>query len=210
VGAVNQLLAQRERIQTSGTQTLHLALRPGRELSLDPTSPDLADILREPRRTGNRRVGWIFRDIEARPDGELIFRAPLGSLHFKGEPKEIWPTALLEFPVSACRIARVVYEETLQPADAIVADLALIGARGWKLRPGSSAAIGPRTRMAEFDAAEDLVLERPLVFSFGELASQPDRCGYRLVERVYEAFGYRREAIPREFDAKAGRLVLSE
>lgn len=209
-GAVRRLLEQRERLQASGAQLLHVALRPGRELDLDIAGPDLADLLQEPRRTGNRRAGWIFRDVEARPDGELIFQAPLGSLHFKGEPKEIWSTALLELPVSACRIARAVYEGKLQPADVLAADLALIGARGWKLRPGSSAAVGPRTRSAEFDAAEDLVLERPLVFTFGELAAQPDRCGYRLVERVYEAFGYRRDAIPREFDARVGRLVLSE
>jgi len=208
--AARRLREERESLQASGLQTVQLAIFPARELDLDLASPDLADILRDPRRTGSRRVGWTFHDAEARPSGELIFRAPLGALHLKGEPQEIWPTALLELPVSACRVARAVYEGRLAPEDMLVTDLALIGARGWKLRPGSPAAIGPRTRSTTFDAAADLVLERPLVFSFKELSSLPDRCGYRLVERVYEAFGYRWNAIPREFDVRAGRLVLSE
>lgn len=61
-----------------------------------------------------------------------------------------------------------------------------------------------------FEESEDLLWEKPLVFSADEIENEPDRCGYRLVERVYEAFGYRREQIPAEFDTKSGRLLLPE
>jgi hypothetical protein len=53
-------------------------------------------------------------------------------------------------------------------------------------------------------------LESPLIFRFSEICALDDRCGYRRVERVYEAFGYRRDAIPKEFDSASGRLVLPE
>jgi hypothetical protein len=53
-------------------------------------------------------------------------------------------------------------------------------------------------------------LDTPLVFKAEEIEAEPDRCGCRLVERVYEGFGLGRDAIPREFDQEAGRLLLEE
>jgi len=55
-----------------------------------------------------------------------------------------------------------------------------------------------------------LLLTQPLIFQFEEMDTEPDRCGYRLVEQVYEAFGLRREDIPKLFDLETGRLVLPE
>ncbi len=60
----------------------------------------------------------------------------------------------------------------------------------------------------DIDRVKDLVVE--LEFSAEQIQQEPDRCGYRLVERVYEAFSYRREQIPEEFDQKTGRLILPE
>lgn len=39
---------------------------------------------------------------------------------------------------------------------------------------------------------------------------EPDRCGFRLVRRVYRAFGLRESDIPSEFDRRVGRLILPE
>jgi len=207
--AMYQVVEERQALQKAGEQVLWLSLRPARHLHLD-LDPERLLGLREPRATGNRAVGWNFREVEARNGGALVFRAPLGALYFKGDEREIWPAALLEYPVSAFRIARRIYEGVLEEADLIAADLALIGARGWKLRPGSQRAAGYRPPAAELGDLADAVLERPLVLTYGELAAHPDRGGYRLIERVYEVFGFRRDAIPREYDPASGRLVLPE
>jgi hypothetical protein len=62
----------------------------------------------------------------------------------------------------------------------------------------------------EYTTGDDLAWEDPLVFSLQEVIEEPDRCGFRLVRRVYEAFGFYEDAIPKEFDRKTGRLVLPE
>lgn len=55
----------------------------------------------------------------------------------------------------------------------------------------------------------DLIWE-PLVIPFGEIDEAPDHCGFRLVRRVYQAFGWRESAMPRQFDRETGRLILPE
>lgn len=48
----------------------------------------------------------------------------------------------------------------------------------------------------------------PLFFAAQELESEPDRCAFRLVARVYEdAFGLLEDNIPRQFDRKSGRYI---
>jgi hypothetical protein len=133
----------------------------------------------------------------------------LKALYWQGDEGELWPLALLEYPISAVRMARWFYQEILSMADLIVADLMVIGAYGWRLRPGSPMAPF-RHSPKMFTAAADVLWDAPSVFSFEEVSAKPDLCGYRLVEHVYTAFGYRRDAMPREFNEKAGRLALSE
>ena len=108
------------------------------------------------------------------------------------------------------RLARLVYEGELGHDDKVAADLMLLGLRGWSLRPNSPGGFHRLNSPHTFTDATDLVWDKPLLFEAQELADEPDRCGYRLVERVYEAFGFRREAIPREFDEASGRLLLPE
>lgn len=228
--ATDRLREDREKLGKKGAELFWLGIEPVRGIEFDLQDQRLVDFLTDPAQTGNRARGWSFarlaypprwskdalasdpedlRSVEIRRNGGLRFEAPLRSLHWKGEPRELWPYILLEYPVSAFRMARRIYEGHLRSEDLVLADVALTGLRGWKLRSGS-----PRTwdfqDPEEFTDANDLLFEKPLVFTFSDLDSEPDRCGYRLVERVYEAFGYGRDSIPPEFDQKTGRLVFSD
>lgn len=46
--------------------------------------------------------------------------------------------------------------------------------------------------------------------SYEEIRQAPDRCAFKLVRFVYEAFGFPDEAVSPEYDRKAGRLALPE
>lgn len=226
-----KVLEERNSVQRKDGHRLWIRLQPTAAIDLDVQDERFEELLLDPGASGNRAAGWSFArrthdlavrngrlvtdpadraQVEIRRDGGLVFAIALEQLYWKGDPQEIWPLMLLEYPVSAFRIARRVYDGKLEPLDRVVADLALFGLKGWKLRPGSP---GPWFRDHDpepFSESDDLTLEPPLVFKADEIASEPDRCGVRLVERVYEAFGHRREAIPSEFDRRAGRLVLPE
>ncbi len=228
--ATDRILGTRKAMQEKRKELFWLCFEPAARVEIDIQSRDLAELFQEPSLSGNRRSGWNFAQLEDRPsfrgstlagdpdapqyievrrNGGLLFQASLETMSWKGEEKELWPLILLEYPISAFRIARHIYQERLRPGDEVVVDLALFGVRGWKLRsgsPGSYPALRPRV----FSEADDFLLEKPFLFREEEIETEPDRCGYRLVERVYEAFGYRREAIPRELDRESGRLVLPE
>jgi hypothetical protein len=93
----------------------------------------------------------------------------------------------------------------------VVADLALFEARGSKLRPGAPGPFWSTNDAAVFDDASDLLSDHPLLFTAGEVIENPDRCAFRLVRRVYEAFGLRQDAIlPGVYDPAAGRLILED
>jgi hypothetical protein len=47
-----------------------------------------------------------------------------------------------------------------------------------------------------------------MVFSSQEVIDRPDRCAFRVVRRLYEAFGLSEDAIPHEYDREAGRLLF--
>lgn len=229
--AAERLLGRRTAVEKE-PGLFWLGIEPTREIEIDLHDPKYTEYLMDPAQTGNRRAGWSFakvtypltwrkdalvtnpddrRFIEIRRDGGLTFGLPLNGLWRGTEPREIWPYALLEYPVSAFRIARKIYEDKLQSSDVVLADLALIGIAGSKLRRSSPGTWDFQLEgMVEFRQSESLIWERPLQFPFGEVLAEPDRCGYRLVERVYEAFGYGRDAIPLEFDQKTGRLIFNE
>lgn len=154
-------------------------------------------------------------------DGGILFTAPL--IDFWWPPRRpedpnrlLWPYAVLEYPISVFRIAARLYsdphclEAAIRDETALIAHLAVFNLTGWALRPGS-----PRQWMYRapepipYTKGEDFILERPLIFSLEE-TEQPDRCGFRLIQRLYEAYGFSRDQIPQEFDQKAGRLILPE
>ena len=228
--ALGKVLVERKELQERGEKVLWLRLEPVASVAIDIQDPEVEELLQNPALTDNRRAGWNFskfreglvikkdkllaqpgqpRSAEIRKDGGLVFTVSLRALYWKGQPQEIWPYSLLEYPISAFRIARSMYQGKLAPGDPVIADLGLIGVKGWKLRPGSPG-WGGYSEPEVFMESEDLVWEKPLLFTSAEINREPDRCGYRLVERVYEAFGYRRDMIPEVFDQKTGRLVFPE
>lgn len=227
--AERKLLEDREKLLKSGESVLWLGLQPARNLALDLQEARLEDILRDPSLSGNRRAGYHFAwpdripalknerrvsktdraGVEVWQHGGLRFEVQLDAM-FWPEPGELWPPALLEYPIAAFRMAGAIFRDKMQAEDAILADMALVGARGTRLRAGSQVTHFYGSMPQEFDDADDLVWAQPLRFSSDEITKTPDLCGARLVERVYQAFGWRRGNMPPEFDWKTGRLVLPE
>jgi hypothetical protein len=169
--------------------------------------------------------GKYRQETEIRADGTITYSAPLEVLFWspstdptrEEETKQIWPFALLELPVSFMRLASRVYEGRLTDEDLLLADLALLSLQGVVLRPSSPSAPwrSGRIRYDYFTdrqeyPEDDFTLVEPLELTFAEVSREPDRCAFRLVRLVYEAFGFGEEAIPVEFDRRAGRLMLSQ
>lgn len=82
----------------------------------------------------------------------------------------------------------------------VLGDLALFGVGGWTLRPHSVRSIRYAFRRSEPFSEPDLVWDEPLRFHWEEIAEHPDRCGFRLVQGVYAAFGFYEDEIPENFD----------
>jgi hypothetical protein len=151
----------------------------------------------------------------------LEFRAPLKAFHAGNEPgalKPLYWLTLLELPISVFRLLsgllqeKTLWEEPVSEATVFIASLALFGLEGWTLRrssPQHLGWVGYLTNGPQSSSVPDLV-STPLRFTLAEVRDQPDRCGFRLVRRIYEAFGYGMDDMPPEFDQEAGRLVLPE
>lgn len=149
-------------------------------------------------------------------DGGIEFKLPIEGLYWKlagfqprgGETtKDLWPYCLLEYPISVFRLASALYKERAKgKVSSVLGDVALFGLRGWTLRPYSPRAIDYAFRQSAPYAERDLVWDDPLEFDWEEILKKPDRCGFRLVARVYEAFGYYEDEIPMEFERESGRL----
>lgn len=155
----------------------------------------------------------------------IKLRLPLEKLHAGHEPgatKPLYWLSLMELPVSVFRLLSKMiesgdyWEKPLAPKTLFLCSVALFGLEGWTLRPFSPRAY----QMDEWfnylhqeprsSSDQDFVLVNPLPFTMSELRDHPDRCGIRLVSRVYEAFGFGPDQMPPEFDPKAGRLILPE
>lgn len=161
---------------------------------------------------GKKDVFWL----EVHRSGVIDFQLPLDIL-WKGDvERSLVPEKLLEYPVSVFRLAGALFRDLsfwrspVPESTRIVAQLAILGLEGWSL-PGAPGAerLSLLPRRAVF-RDEDFVLERPAVFDLSEIKNEPDLCGFRLIEQVYEAFELGRADIPQEFDRKTGRLILPE
>jgi hypothetical protein len=210
-----------------------ICLLPIDDLALDlgPNRTFLDSCFVDATVTGNRPNGWNFTDwgypehdgdrvcsregsrrrtcIHA--SGRIEFTMPLQFLHWKGEQNDIYPWILCEIPVSLMRLARTVFARLAARQETkLLADMALHGARGWQLRPyahvyaGYHGTRGPKI----FKGAKDLVLPEALLFEQQELDREPDWCAFRLLTRVYAAFGWSEEFMPPDFDRKSRRLIL--
>ena len=123
----------------------------------------------------------------------------------------IAPRPLIEYPVSAFRIAARVYGAQQTTAFRLLADLSLFDVQDRGLRAGSPESFRfayEEPRYLEDD--REILFERPLEFSRAEVIDEPDRCGFRLLRRVYQAFGLGEKDIPSYYDRRAGRLILPE
>jgi hypothetical protein len=163
-------------------------------------------------------------------NGALEHHAPLTRL-WHGNPNDprdlIHPYALIELVVSLVRLASAIHARLAQfsegvaptrdrrgrdgSARVVLADLGLFGAKGWKLRPWSPRAAGYMFKHKEAVLEEeDLVLDQPITLDLHALVSEPDRCAFRLIQRVYEGFGLCEDEIPSEFDRRTGRFSISD
>lgn len=120
------------------------------------------------------------------------------------------PWALLEYIASAFRVAARAFGGSLTDGDRVLADLALLGIGEWVLGWGSPGRDTFSFEFRVFDSGDDFRLPDPEPFGWEEIRTAPDRCAFRLVRLVYEAFGFPDDAIPQEYDRRAQRLVLPE
>jgi hypothetical protein len=159
----------------------------------------------------------------------LELQFPIENLNWKGEENEIYPFAFIEYTVSMFRLAGVVYQDELEPEGAltrqaqILADLGLFRVSSWQLRPHSPRSIGylrsgfdnevvadAPLRRPGHPEVEDVLLHQPHPFYAHELIDEPDRCAFRIVREIYQAFGYTEDKIPAELDRTTGRLELGD
>ncbi|MGH7812847.1 MAG: AlbA family DNA-binding domain-containing protein [Candidatus Binataceae bacterium] len=157
------------------------------------------------------------RYVEIFSDGAIEFHLPIVGLYWwaadplsKTDSTEIWPYCILEFPISIFRLASTIYRDHEFAAETFVADLALFGIKGWTLRRFSPESIRYRLTDAKPFPENEIVWDEPLSFTREQIVNEPDRCGFRLVARVYQAFGIYEEFMPREFNREAGKLILPQ
>jgi hypothetical protein len=231
--AIRTLHEEKTALQKQRTGLFWVRIQPLVPIQVPLRETWIEELLKDPRRSGNRPMGWNFaypsrtptrkpdrlvhgegssRHTEILRDGGLSFRTPVENLHWKGSEREIWPYVLLELPVSLFRLAAAIYKRVKVPPETEVAgDLAIFGLRGWTLRPGSPQSLIYRIGDASrFEDSVDFVREDPLELRCREILEEPDKCAVRLVARVYEAFGYGNDDVPREFDWDSGRLLIPE
>lgn len=232
--ALDGLIGARQALQDQEESGLWLRLQPTRAIHIDPEDPLFERIVLDPSVTGNRPAGSHFARasreprtspgeiewglgsdsegavvrVEVTEHGVLAFWVPLAELARGGDEKELGPLPLLEYPISAFRIARVIYGGRLDVEDRITADLALFGIVGWGLRKGTPGSFFVENEIRRVEEP-DLTWE-PAVFTFGDVDEAPDRSGFRLVRRIYHAFGWRESDMPRQYDRETGRLILPE
>ncbi|MBI4231219.1 MAG: ATP-binding protein [Planctomycetes bacterium] len=234
--ARQEVLDAREKARKASQGHLWLLIKPVGGSEVEIQSPELRELLRDPAATGNRVHGWNFAGgyeepkrsrgmithgypsgpcVEVHRSGELGFHIPLPVLkHQQGGAREIWPLCLMEYTTSIFRLASVVHRgEALlrREAHTFLVDLVLFNVKGWVLRPYSPNTFGFTYSVQKPQPFPDdeFALEQLLAFPHQEMTQEPDRCAFRLLVRIYEAFGHDEDKIPKEFDRKTGRLVLA-
>jgi hypothetical protein len=222
-----QLLADREDIRNKKDPCFWLKIVPDTALDI-PFDDEEKTLLTDPAATGNRGSGWNFirelaypqpfakgrrvkdqfEEVEIHTTGAILFTTILSQLHWKGGENEIWPYALLEYPVSVMRLAAKLFGKWGSEISEVLVDFTFVGLRGWTLRGGSPSTPSGRFRSPAVYGDPDLVPPKPFRFTRDEIVDEPDRCGLRLITFIYQAFGYEESAIPPEFDRKTGILVI--
>lgn len=212
-------------------ETFWIRFEPLSECDIDLQDSRLEMYLREADATGNRQYGWTFVIPDKRPvlskdklgtgvenymevnifrTGGIELNGNMEMLHWKGEPKEIWSLTLMEYCASVARLAGKVYinHTDLTPEDTVLVDLAFINIGEWGLKPGSPHSLKYMMgKISHYSEMRDLIWNEPISVSLNELDKYPDYVTYRLVRRIYEAFGYREEVIPSEYHREEKRII---
>ena len=229
------LRKEREGHERKGERVYWIALKPQPSATIDIQNPVIRCYLQDATHTGNRPHGWNFmspydepelrrgqlvkgtkvgRTIEVRDNGSLSLTIDIDGLQHGRNEREIHPFALIEYPVALFRLASCLYRnQKVGDSGTILADAALIGVQGWILRPYSPRSIHFQHPLEDphvWIEDRDLVWERALVFPGREVVEEPDWCGFRLVRRIYEAFGYFEDKIPVEFDRSKRHLIIPD
>lgn len=236
--ARNAVSRRCEKVRQDGNAWM--LVKPAVDQSLE-LSREQVERLSDPTTTGNRRMGWhyarTFAGVERvqgvnwrirsggrqtllmQNDGTLELTLPLSALFHPSSTRsesddEIFPYALLEYPVSVLRLFRAVQAVAPRPrpSDCVVG-FAMFGLQGWKLRPFSPRSPGYRIPHPGYPhqtfADKDLIVD-PLVVAWEDIVATDDRVALRLVRQVYAWFGYEPDAIPEEFDQDDAVLRLGE
>lgn len=231
--AREHLLSHRSaRLDVPGSR-LWVGLMPAPLLAVDVQDKELHRALLDPEISGGRANGWgcasRYGQLALEPegvrqfhstgrstiigaDGSIRFEAPIADLHWTGEPSEIDPLALSESVVSVLRLGAFALEhwageEGAVVVEQVVADLAMLGAADWQLRAGSPLDVAFGLQALRGMTRPDYI-DEPLVFPTDQVRSSPDWCAFRLLRRLYQAYGHAEDALPRQFDRKTQRLVL--
>jgi len=166
--------------------------------------------------------GWRFgkpSDVQwlevSQPTGALEFFVSRDRLHWMGQTTELWPFALLELPASLARLAKVLYSlhSVEGPPSQIVLALGVYGIGDSVLRPHSPHYIGYQMPLVEQQTLaalndRDYFSSTPVVVTWEDLNSTPDRCAMHLVSQLYRDFGYLEDKLPREYDPLTGVLAF--
>lgn len=228
---VNQrLLRRKNSLADEGRERFWLRYELLAACTIDLQDPALETYLRDSTATDNRELGWTFVVPDRQPElskdrlstgiegylevsilrnGGIELQGDLAMLHWKGDPKEIWALTLMEYCASVARLAGKVYENhtDLGREAAVLADCALFSVGEWGLKPGSPRSLNYMMgNMAHYSEAKDLMWNDPLIVSVDDLVHYPDYIAFRLTRRVFEAFGFREDAIPSEYDRQEKRL----
>jgi hypothetical protein len=225
-----RLLAWRDEERQTGLKGLWLGLLTVPDLPLDPQAELFEKLATDPTESGNRRSGstFVFAGYRAAvtadhvywgdvhhdepglerfelrvrvyDDGRANFFSSYGGLTggLARRNDKIQHTALLELPTSALRVMSRVYGNLGTGHFRLLADLAL-----FELNVETFVPIPEPQRI-------DVLSDKPLEFTQQEIVEEPDRCAFRLVRRIYQAFGRREDQMPGGFDRDSGRLVLPE
>lgn len=221
---------QRKRA-SEGFKGLWIALVPERTIAYATDKLRLEELVRDPSETQSAGWslfspwsvvdslqgaggGWIVHQGDAlrseiRRDGVLELTAQATALEH-GVRGVIDPRALMRLTLSFLQLAGKLLKGSPETRIHLVA--ALFGARDLELRPFSHDAHGygtqyPGHRHRRFEVARDLLLE-PALVSLSELVDHPQACGYRLLLRMYEGYGYEPDELPRELDRASGEIRL--
>lgn len=209
-------------------------LEPSLEIGTDrATRALLRRLVHEPAETGNRPMGWNFTstlgaELDRKKEGivvggpeadtwlvfepergAIVFRVPIAHLEHRAQG-EIYPYALIENLVSLVRLAVRLYSEIgADDGRSLFVDAGLRGVSGLELRPGSPRGLaftrGPKL------APEDSLRAGTTSEPFGVARQAPDRLGWRLAGRLYEAFGLWPDDMPQElWDDQRFALVFPD